>query len=169
MACLSEEFAWDSILLFKTVSFLFRVHFFFLHTLNSLANSWDRLDNWPRVPACLLICLSTDTVDLVVIQVLRRADIKKHTIHGLTKGVLIMPNHEQLPKCFRTLWKGQCVCLHVQASTLCLGVGTCGCVFTRSTVTFESLSVLMCKCDQKKRCLTAIHNQLCRFKSMSQM
>lgn len=40
-----------------------------------------------------------------------------------------MPNHEQLPKCFRTLWKGLCVCLHVQASALCLGgwvrVGVC--------------------------------------------
>lgn len=123
LACLAEEFAWDGILLFKTVSFSFKAHSFFLHTLNSLANSLDRLDNWPTVTACLLIGLSTDTVDLEVIQVLRSGDIKRRTIHGVTKKVLIVPNQEQLPNGFHTLCEGQCVHLHVQMSALFLQGG----------------------------------------------
>ena len=62
-----------------------------------------------------------------------------------------MPNHEQLPKCSRAPWKGPRVQQHVQTSALSTwGGGMYGCVFTKSTVIFESLSVFRCKCDQKR-------------------
>lgn len=79
------------------------MHFFVFHIFESLANSADRLDKWPTVPASLLIGLSADTVSLVVIQVLRSVDIQRHTVHEVLKEILIMSSHKQQLQSFSTL------------------------------------------------------------------